>query len=129
MQLVRTITGYRKRTLARKLYEILLAWIIQFRYNKFKILRSYLSCAFLGSHTIGMDAAARRSIGKIVQLLSVEETAQLTAMLVYPRPLTPTAIWEQNVKRRANYIVRLYPSMKKRFEKLPIPEFRDRLET
>lgn len=33
MQFVRTSTGYKERTIARKLYEILLAFIIQFRYK------------------------------------------------------------------------------------------------
>jgi membrane peptidoglycan carboxypeptidase len=42
MQFVRTATDYRQKTLRRKLYEMLLAWIIQYRYNKFEILRSYL---------------------------------------------------------------------------------------
>ncbi|MDB5734391.1 MAG: hypothetical protein JWN16_1028 [Alphaproteobacteria bacterium] len=127
MQLVRTITGYRERTASRKLYEMLLAWLIQYRYNKFEILRSYLSCAFLGSHVTGMDNAAVKVFGKARHLLSIEESARLAAMLVYPRPLTPTIVWENKIKRRANYIIRLYPKMKKRFEKLPIPEFRDRL--
>ena len=126
MQLVRTITGYRERTLRRKLYEIFLAWLIQFRFNKFEILRSYLDRAFYGSHLKGIRAASRKMFAKYPDALSIEEAAEIASMLVYPRPLSPTTAWERKIKRRANYIIRLYPAMKKRFEKLPVPEFRDR---
>lgn len=47
MQFVRTCTGYRERTARRKIYEIFLSVVIQFRYSKIVILRSYLACAFL----------------------------------------------------------------------------------
>ena len=53
MQFVRTVTGYRDRTLRRKLYEILLAVLIQIKFTKLEILRSYLNAAFFGSHLIG----------------------------------------------------------------------------
>src|SRR4051794_3820061 len=43
MQFVRTATDYRDLTLRRKCYEMLLAWIIQFRYDKLEIFRSYLN--------------------------------------------------------------------------------------
>jgi hypothetical protein len=38
MQLVRTATGYRQITLRRKLYEMLLAWITQYRYGLHPVL-------------------------------------------------------------------------------------------
>ncbi|HEY9154188.1 MAG TPA: transglycosylase domain-containing protein, partial [Opitutaceae bacterium] len=57
MQFVRTATGFRERTLKRKFYEIFLSVLIQFRYPKRTILRSYLRCAFFGSHLIGASKA------------------------------------------------------------------------
>jgi membrane carboxypeptidase/penicillin-binding protein len=123
MQLVRTATGYRERTLRRKLYEIFLAWIIQYRYNKFEILRSYLKCAFFGSHLYGSDAAIKQIYNKYPwDELDIDESADLAAMLVYPRPLSPTAEWTRKLSRRANYAKRLYPRLKQRFHKLPRPE-------
>jgi len=107
MQFVRTATNYRQHTLRRKLYEMLLAWIIQYRYNKFEILRSYLACAFYGSHLIGIDTAAEEVFGVSQYELSFDQSAELAEMLVYPRPLEPTAQWRANVSRRADYAKRL----------------------
>ena len=123
MQFVRTATGYRERTLRRKLYEMFLAWLIQYRYNKFEILRSYLKCAFFGSHIYGSDAAIEKLYKKYPwDEPNIDESAQLSAMLVYPRPLSPTAEWTRKLSRRANYAKRLYPRLKQRFHKLPRPE-------
>jgi membrane peptidoglycan carboxypeptidase len=123
MQLVRTATDYRQPTLRRKLYEMLLALIIQKRYNKFEILRSYLECAFYGSHLIGIHAASTDVFGVWSQFeLSFDQSAELAAMLVYPRPLEPTARWRANVSRRAEYAKRLYPRLKQGFQQLPRPE-------
>jgi membrane peptidoglycan carboxypeptidase len=79
MQLVRTATDYRQITLRRKLYEMLLAWIIQYRYNKFEILRSYLGCAFFGSHLIGREAAARRIYNVPSSMLTFDQAAEIAA--------------------------------------------------
>lgn len=122
MQLVRTATGYRKYTLRRKLYEMLLAWIIQFRYTKFEILESYLDCAYFGSGIFGQTAATSRIYGKPPSDLSLVESAELASMLVYPRPLQPSPQWSAKLRRRADYAKRLYPGLKQRFEKLPSSE-------
>jgi monofunctional glycosyltransferase len=119
MQFVRTATGYRQRVLKRKLYEMLLAWLIQFRYSKILILRSYLACAFFGSHLVGADAAARRLFNHPATELTLDEAAVVAAMLVYPRPRIPTAAWTSKVDRRAKYGKRIYISNKQRFDQLP----------
>lgn len=120
MQFVRTCTGYRERTLSRKLYEILLSILIQFRYSKIVILRSYLNCAFYGSGLNGADAASKKIFQKHKDQLSVSESSFLAAMLVYPRPLEPTPQWLSKVERRARYGERCYITNKQRFEKLPV---------
>jgi membrane peptidoglycan carboxypeptidase len=120
MQFIRTATGYRNKTLWRKLYEMLLALLIQFRYSKITILRSYLSCAYFGSGLIGASRASRRIFGVGDQDLNLEQAAFLAAMLVYPRPLKAVASWESKVRRRANYGVRVYVADKKSFDQLPV---------
>ncbi len=90
MQFVRTATGYREITLRRKLYEALLSVLIQFKYSKIEIFRSYLSCAFLGSGIKGIKIASLRLFNKTPDELSIDEAAEIAAMLVYPRPLYPT---------------------------------------
>lgn len=119
MQFVRTSTGYKERKLRRKLYEMFLAVLIQFRYSKITILRSYLDCAYFGSHLKGANAAARRVFGKMAHELSIEEAAFIAAMLVYPRPSHPTDEWELRVRRRADYGKRIYISNKERFDQFP----------
>lgn len=120
MQFVRTATGYKQRTLTRKLYEMLLAILIQFRYNKIVILRSYLRCAYFGSHRPrGADGAAMKIYHKKASELSVEESAFVAAMLVYPRPRNPSARWQLRVERRARYGVKVYIANKKRFDQPP----------
>ena len=119
MQFVRTATGYRERTLRRKLYEILLSILIQFRYAKIEILRAYLSCAFFGSGLYGMSNASFAAFGKHPDSLNRREAAELAAFLVYPKPLTITPEWLSKVRRRSNYAQQFYARYKKKFEKLP----------
>ncbi len=119
MQFVRTVTGYREITIRRKIYEITLALLIQFKYSKVVILRSYLNRAFFGSHLIGIDRASRQMFSTYWNSLDVDQAAIIAAMLVYPKPLNPTERWVNKVGRRANYGKALYVRHKKRFEKIP----------
>jgi membrane peptidoglycan carboxypeptidase len=119
MQFVRTATGYHELTFRRKLYEMLLAMVIQYRYSKLLILRSYLACAFYGSHLYGVSKASSVIFGKSASELSVQEMAELAAMLVYPRPLRSGEEWRIRVKRRAAYGVKLLPRFEQRFNQIP----------
>src|SRR5258706_12289096 len=116
MQFVRTATGYRERTICRKIYEFTLAILIQFRYSKIEILRSYLGCAFFGSHMIGVENAAEKHFKKGPSGLTLDEAAILASLLVYPKPLHVSDQWETRVIRRANYAKRLYPRFKQTLE-------------
>jgi membrane carboxypeptidase/penicillin-binding protein len=122
MQFVRTVTGRKQRSVYRKLREILLARLIQYRYSKARILRGYISCAFFGSHLIGGDRAALTVFGKQADKLSLEEAAFIAAMLVYPRPLKPSAEWRRKIERRANYGVSIYVRNEQKLKKLKIAE-------
>lgn len=119
MQLVRTVTGYKQRTLKRKSYECLLAVIIQRRYSKIKILRAYLDCAFFGSHLIGADKAAGKLYGVDSTALSEDQASFIAAMLVSPRPRKPSEQWASRVERRAKYGHAIYIRYKDRFDQLP----------
>lgn len=119
MQFVRTATEYKQKTLKRKLYEIFLAVLIQFRYSKIVILRSYLSCAFFGSRLKGADSVALKLFDCLAEDLTLDQAAEVAAMLVYPRPLSPTEEWESKIKRRAGYGKRVYVANKERFDQLP----------
>ncbi len=119
MQFVRTVTGYQDLTLRRKLYECILAVLIQFRYSKIVILRSYLACAYFGAGLRGSKRAAHAVFAKSPEDLTISEAAFLAAMLVHPRPFRGGQSWELRVKRRAHYGERIYITDKERFDKLP----------
>jgi membrane peptidoglycan carboxypeptidase len=90
MQFVRAATGYYDHSLRRKLYEMLLAFLLQYRYSKIQILRSYLNIAFFGSHIYGVARAAIVVCEKhSLYSLTSEEAALIAAMLIYPRPKYP----------------------------------------
>lgn len=108
MQYVRTRTGYKERTFGRKIYEILLAYLLQKRMNKLEILRAYLEEMYLGSGIYGIRKCAKIVFNKMVYDLDRSEAAQVAAMMVYPRPLHPTLAWEKRVSRRALYGLKLF---------------------
>lgn len=89
MQLVRTITNYRERTISRKIYEMTLAILLNFKFSKKQILNCYMRNAFLGSHIIGFEAAIEKRF-KDKPVLNELEMASLAAMLLKPMPLNPT---------------------------------------
>ncbi|RYG98037.1 MAG: hypothetical protein EON58_08305 [Alphaproteobacteria bacterium] len=118
MQFVRTATGYRRRKLHRKLYEMFLSVLIQFRYSKLRILRSYLNCAYFGSGLKGAHEACA-AFGKSIWMIDDMETAKLAAMLVYPMPRKPSKNWHQKVEKRAKYGLLRLRKFEQEFEKLP----------
>ena len=117
MQFVRTATDYKEKTIKRKLYEMFLSILVQFRYSKLDILRSYLQCAFFGSGLRGADRASKNRFGKTQHELTLQEAAFIAAMLVYPKPLIPTPLWLTKVSRRADYAVRLHPLFEQSLDK------------
>lgn len=119
MQFVRTATGNYERTLRRKSYEMLLAWLIQYRYTKIQILRSYLAIAFFGSRLRGISAASDVVFSIPQDDFTAEQAAFISAMLIYPRPIVPSNEWFCRATRRGRYILSLYPRLKQRFEQLP----------
>lgn len=122
MQFVRTVTGRKERTLSRKMYEMFLSRIIQYRYSKVRMLRGYLDCAFFGSHLYGSRSASQNIYGKQPDDLDVDEAAVIASMLVYPKPLESTAKWRANVSRRADYGKIVYVRLKQKFDKINVAE-------
>lgn len=119
MQFVRTVTGYRQRTFSRKIYEMLLAFFIQFRYSKITILRSYLDCAYFGTGITGARQGSQESFDKEIEELDDQEASELAAMLVYPRPRKPSLSWYQKVAKRGNYGLMRMRALEEEFDKLP----------
>ena len=114
MQMVRTITGFKERTLYRKFYESILAFIVNFKFSKKQIIDCYLNNAFFGSHLYGIEKATQKCFGKYISQLTFDEKAQLAAMLQRPRPQHPSAEWQEKILKRARYAQIIRSGMKDR---------------
>ncbi len=126
MQLARTITGYRARTVARKLYESALAITVRRRAKPEGILNTYLTLAHFGTGIIGADAAANGLFDRPISRLSNEEFAEIAAMLVYPMPRELRSDWRRRLRQRAVYGLRRRERLKKRLSMPSHGEYRPR---
>lgn len=118
MQFVRTVNERTELTLRRKTREMLLAWLSCYHFNKVALLRSYLSIAFFGSGLTGCEDAANDVFGCASKDLHGNSAALLAAMLVYPKPLTPTGQWKKKIEQRAKYALYLLPRLEERFNEI-----------
>lgn len=103
MQLVRTLTGRRERTLSRKLSEIALAVYIRRRFGADVIVNHYLAVAHTGTFLRGTQVAALWLFGRAAEACTWEEKASLAALLLVPAPERPTASWSLRLERRAAF--------------------------
>ena len=107
MQMVRTITNFRDLTFYRKLYEIILSILVNYKFSKKQIIRCYLKNAFFGTRLYGYEAAASKTFNKQFESLDYYEKAFLAAMLLRPKPLVENEKWRQSVIIRAMYAQRM----------------------
>jgi membrane peptidoglycan carboxypeptidase len=93
MQVVRSLSERREKTLWRKLREVALAVGVERALGKDGVLGMYLDIPYLGQagdlSICGFAAASRFYFGKTVGELSVAEAATLAAMLPAPGRFSP----------------------------------------
>ncbi|GLJ00329.1 biosynthetic peptidoglycan transglycosylase [Sphingobium sp. BS19] len=127
IQLFRTASDRYERTLRRKLREWVGAVVLQRKFTKLAILRIYLQIAYFGTGLKGSSEAARamfpESFGEYDwelddEKLTLDQAAQLAALLVYPKPRVINANWQAKVRRRANYGLALYARREKRLDEI-----------
>jgi len=107
-QLVRNIYLNRKKTIKRKLTEIMIAMKVENILSKEEILERYLNQIYLGHGYYGIKTAALGYFHKDLNELSLKEIAMLIALPKGPSLYDPTKNYELNLKR-ANFILkRLY---------------------
>ena len=85
-----------ERTYTRKLREAVLAWQLEDRWTKDRILTAYLNTVFYGSQAYGVQAAARTYFHKNAPQLTLKEAALLAAI-----PKAPTQFPDPTRKRKA----------------------------
>jgi len=84
----RVVLSSEKRLL-RKAHEALIAWELERRLSKKRILELYLNVAEWGHEVFGAEAAARHHFGKSAAEMTEEEAALLAALLPAPRRNDP----------------------------------------
>lgn len=106
MQLVRTLTLQRDRTLQRKVAEMALAVWMRRQFGSSRVLDLYLQIAYLGSGLSGMEEAANSIFGKGLSTCSFRQKAMLSAMLLSPAPSFRSLTWWARVMHRASFAQR-----------------------
>jgi penicillin-binding protein 1A len=88
-QLARNLFLTRRKTVTRKLAEILLALQIERKYTKEEILELYLNQVYLGHNSYGIESAANLYFGKHAADLSLAESALLAGLIRGPELYSP----------------------------------------
>jgi monofunctional biosynthetic peptidoglycan transglycosylase len=88
-QLARNLWLTQDRTVTRKLKEAMLAWKLERRLSKRRILELYLNTAIFGPETLGVEAAAQRYFNVPASMITKDEAAQLAASLPAPSQWYP----------------------------------------
>ncbi len=107
-QLVRNIYLNRKKTITRKLTEMMIAMKIEHILSKEEILERYLNQIYLGHGYYGIKTAAMGYFHKNLKDLNLKEIAMLIALPKGPSLYDPTKHYELNLKRADWILKRLY---------------------
>jgi penicillin-binding protein 1A len=89
-----------ERTYKRKINEAVLAWQLEDKWTKDKILTAYLNTVYYGAGAYGVEAAARTYFHKHASALSTKEAAMLAAMPKFPSAYSPTTDKEMATTQR-----------------------------
>ena len=102
-QFVRVVSGRYERTLARKVYEQVLAICVSRRRGKVKIANAYLTVAYYGSGMVGATGLQAK-FGSDLCASDEGGIREMIARLKHPEPSRPTAEWRRRVRARVTYI-------------------------
>ena len=103
-QLAKNLFLTQRRTLTRKLQEVILAFWLEHKYSKPQILDLYLNRVYFGAGAYGIDAAARLYFGKPAAQLALPEAAMLAGLVQSPSRLEPTRN-PHGAERRARLVL------------------------
>lgn len=99
-QLVKNVFLSNKKTLDRKIEELILAVDIQHKYSKNEILEFYLNNVYFGRGNYGIETAAKGYFQKDIKDLTLSETAFLAAIPNNPSEYDPITNKNNTLKRR-----------------------------
>ncbi|OLP45221.1 PBP1A family penicillin-binding protein [Rhizobium oryziradicis] len=88
-QLARNLFLSPKKTLERKVQEVLLSLWLEQKYTKDQILAMYLNRVYFGDNAYGVEAASRRYFNKSARDINLGEAALLAGLVQAPSRLSP----------------------------------------
>ena len=92
----------------RKIKEIFISLILEFRYNKNQILKLYLNNIYLGSGAYGVDEAAQVYFGKFIEELTLSEIALIAGLAPAPSIYSPYENIELAIQNRNKVLESMY---------------------
>ena len=92
----------------RKIKEIFISLILEFRYNKNQILKLYLNNIYLGSGAYGINEAAQVYFGKFIEELTLSEIALIAGLAPAPSIYSPYQNLELAIKNRNKVLESMY---------------------
>ncbi|MDQ4081627.1 MAG: PBP1A family penicillin-binding protein, partial [Actinomycetota bacterium] len=115
------------RTISRKVQEAALAWQLERRWSKDRILTAYLNTVYFGSGTYGIEMAARVYFGKHAGGLTLPEAALLAGIPASPAAYDPVTN-PSAARARRSTVLRLMAEQdliteadRRRAERAPLP--------
>ncbi len=88
-QLAKNLFLEHKRTIERKVQELILAIWLETKFSKEEILEMYLNRVYFGAGATGVDAAARTYFNKPASVVTLAEAATIAGLLKAPSRLAP----------------------------------------
>src|SRR6476646_7103390 len=95
-QLARNMFLSSRKTVSRKIKEILMALQIERNWTKQQILDAYLNQVYFGSGAYGVQAASQVYFAKSVKDLSLDQAAMLAGLVQRPSDLSPYVAMKQD---------------------------------
>ena len=95
-----------ERTYTRKVREAVLAWQLEDRWSKDKILTEYLNTVYYGAGAYGVQAAALTYFHKPASELNLQQAALLAALPKFPSQYSPTSD-PKLARERRNVVLRV----------------------
>lgn len=99
-QVVKLLFTEGERTLTRKIREALMAYQLETRADKQRVLETYLNLVYFGEGSYGVESAATRYFGKHAVDLTVSESALLAGVIQSPSRYSPASDLEAATRRR-----------------------------
>jgi penicillin-binding protein 1A len=103
-QFVKNQYTQQERTVSRKLKEATLAWQLEQRWSKDRILTAYLNTIYFGNGAYGIEMAARVYFDKHAKALTLPEAALLAGLPASPGVYDPAANPEAAKVRRTTVL-------------------------